>query len=200
MSNLGKDIQILKMTHNPDSHTFNVEYRIPDMPTPQIKLLNKQNFPEHMKVMFLNKPYFINEQVKVWFKDEKELQSDGWKFLTEKNITLTSKNSPFQIGKKKRQLLEHQGVLGFIGVSEKMKPYVVIRNGKALWRFSESEVKFVIATESMVTQGKSVTLNKTTKPPISYNASTQSITGTNLNLDSSTVKDIVDLLRKAEVI
>lgn len=202
MINVGKDTQIRKMTYNEKAHTFDIEFVCLSISSlPLIKRLNKSNFPDHAKVTFLNKQFFINEEVKVWFKDEAELKGEGWKFLTEKNKTLKSTKSPFQLGKKKRELLGHKGLVGFIGVSEEMKPYVVIRSGDKTWRFSESEIRFIVSNEIYTATGKTVTMKATDgKSPWTYDAKSGTIRKEDLILDHRIVKDIIDVLRKAEVI
>lgn len=196
---LNKDITLIKMTYVPQYHTFDVECIMPNKVIPEIKRLNYRNFPNHKPFKFLNGSFQINQEVRVWLKDLKELQREGWEKLTAKSQTLKNKDAPYTIGKTKAQLLGKQSIKGFIGVSEKMRPYVVIKHGDQFWRFTEAEIRFILPATTIQTTGKAVVTQSRDGYQMQYDPS-YGISGGIINLDARYVPDLINLLRKAEII
>jgi hypothetical protein len=86
----------------------------------------------------LDEKCHIGDAVTVWIKDESILRADGW--LEYRKTSLKAEGAPFIIGKEKRKLLG-KAVKCFVGVNEKLEPYVVtLLDG---YRFSPVEIKAV---------------------------------------------------------
>lgn len=202
MEILGENIQLMKMTYVPQSHTFDVECIFPNHATPEIKRLNYRNFPDHKPFKILNGVFHINQEVHVWIKDSVELKSEGWDFLTPKGKTLASKKHPFTIGKKKGGLLGSKGLKGFIGVSEKMRPYVVVNSGDSQWRFTEAELRFILPIQAHMAKGKTTNFKANDGCVWTYDKDNKAhvVKSPNFTITAKDLTELINLLRKAEVI
>lgn len=127
--------KVVAAKHNKDRHTFELTVKRDDSAAPQVVLLNVANYPNHPPFKVLDEEVRIHETVKVILKPENELNLIKWK----KTGLQIPEGSPFPIGKEKKKLL---GGLykAYIGVSESMKPYVVVEG----YKFSPNEVKCLL--------------------------------------------------------
>lgn len=191
---------IIKMTYVPQYHTFDIECIMPSKVIPEVRRLNTRNFPNHHAFRILNGMFQVHQEVKLWIKDEKELRKEGWNNLTKKGKTLGNKDYPFTIGKKKGALLGREAIKGFIGISEKMVPYVVVRDGDKYWRFTEAEIRFILPALALTSIGKTVTMKGTDGHNWSYDGTTGGIRSPFFNLEGRYVGELVAFLRKAEII
>lgn len=200
MDFIDKDARLVKMTYVPQAHTFDVELTYAGQIGNITKRLNYRNFPNHKPLKFLNGKFQINQEVKVWIKDEKELKKNEWDFLSKKGKTLGNKEQPFTIGPKKGKFLGGKAVRGFIGINAKMVPYVVVKDGDKYWRFSEGEIRFIMALQASNVAGKNASLMGNGGYEWVYDTSRQEIRSPIVNLQGEHVQDLIILLRKAELI
>lgn len=184
--------KILSVKYDSEMMGFQVECIPPSSKVPVILPFNRECFPNHTPVPFLDEQVQIGEVVHVWFKEEEILKNEGWK-ETSKN-TLVNSKSIFKIGKGKKPYLggAHKAT---VCLDSKFRPLLVIDN----YRFTADMVKCVIKSELLL-YGKTVTL-ETSNGSYSYDANAKRIIAPNGNiLNSGQVDNIIDLLRKAEMI
>lgn len=200
MIKLDDKIALINMVYLPQFHTFDVECVMAGKVVPEIKRLNTRNFPNHQAFKILSGMFQISQEVRVWIKDESELKKEGWNTATKRAKTLMNKNEPFSIGKRKGKFLGAKSVRGFVGVTEKMAPYVVVKDGDKYWRFTESEIRFILPLSEQITHGKTVSIDTVNGTNWSYDGRSGAIKGPFGLIESRYVQDILDLLRKAEVV
>lgn len=191
-------IKVIKMTYLPQYHTFDVECMMPGKVTPEVRRWNIRSFPEHKSFKILNGLFQVSQEVRIWIKDEKELKLEGWGKLTPKSKTLGNKNKSFTIGKRKAKFLGGQSVKGFIGLSEKMKPYVVVKDGEKYWRFTEDMIRLILPLTTNTKMGKDVTMAGSDGSNWSF--ANNVLRGPIGSIDARYLNDLIGLLRKAEVI
>lgn len=191
-------IKLIKMTYMPQYHTFDVECMVPGKVTPEIRRFNIRNFPEHKPFKINNGMFQVSQEVRIWIKDEKELRGDGWTTLSKKSKTLTSKKHPFSIGKRKGKFLGGQSIKGFVGISEKMVPYVVIKDGDKYWRFTDDMIRFILPLTTKPNYGKPTVFKGTDGHGWTYDSGV--VRGPFGTIQQRDLMDMITLLRKAEVI
>ncbi len=192
-------IKLIKMTYLPQYHTFDVECIMPDRPTPEVRRWNIRSFPEHKPFKILNGFFRVSQEVRIWIKDEKELRTEGWGEFIPNRKTLGNKNKSFTIGKKKAKLLGGQSIKGFVGLSEKMTPYVVVKDGDKFWRFTEDMLRLVLPLRGDDFNGKNVSMKGTDGMEWVYSHGVIN-SSAGVFVDASVLTNVIALLRKAEVI
>jgi len=195
MLQLNEAANILKMKYLPQYHTFDIELIPHGEIVPIIKRLNIRNFPNHSAFKILNDKFQISQEVNIWLKNPEELFKSGWKKKTEKGTTLVHEALPYTIGKHKGQLLGKMGLKGFVGISPKFIPYVVIKAADKYWRFTESELRLILPRNSSSLGGKAAQLHSPHN--LAYNPRSATI---QTNLGALSAQAVIDLLRKAELI
>lgn len=190
---IGNDkIKILKVRYNAKLFGFEVECSHTENSTPLLVPFNKEFFPNHTPVPFLDEQVQIGEMVHVWFKEEAILKSEGWKDVTKH--TMANPDSPFKIGKGKKPYLggSHKAV---VCLDSKFTPLLAINN----YRFTPDLVKCIIKSELM-NKGKSVEVNGS-DGPFHYDSDSKTITlpGGGL-IKGGTINGLVDLFRQAGLV
>jgi len=194
-------ITILNITYRPEYYSFDIECLMPNKIVPEIKRLNVRNFPQHKGFKIANGVFQIHQEVRVWLKNGIELKNEGWAKLNPKSQILSSDKSPFSIGRQKSKLLGSLGKKAFIGISEKMVPFIVIKDGDSFYRFSESEIRFILPVATSSSVGKSVVFKGNDGINWNYDHNSGAMTNSPLGyIDSRILFELITTLRKAEVI
>lgn len=200
MLDLKQAIKLIKMTYLPQYHTFDVECIMPGKVTPEIKRFNIRSFPDHKPLKLLNGFFQVSQEVRIWIKNEKELRAQGWDTRTKRGSTLRNKDKTGTVGKRKATFLGGQSVRGFIGVTDKMVPYVVVKDGAKYWRFTDDMIRFILPlTQNTPGNGKLTQFKTVSGEKWSFGAGGQVI-GPFGTIDAKHLPDLINLLRKAEVI
>lgn len=189
-----EDVKILNVTYSAKHFTFDVEY-VNKNGQHLLKRLNPTNFPNHEGVSVLNRKFQINSKVLVWLKSLDELKKLGYQKNEDFKHLIAHPDSPYSLGKRKQALLGLPALNGFIGVTEKWEPVVVIpiKEDKR-FRFCEKEIKHLISNQPKLIKRVQV---KDSSGNIWVLGEDGSIASPQDYLPTKKVDIIIDLLRKS---
>lgn len=183
--------KVIGATYLPEQFTFELKVISPGKVVADFALLTKDTFPNHTPFQILDEDVRVHENVKVILKSEAELAYQGWKIQKEK---LTSKLSPFKIGKKKKSMLGNLHNVK-VGITESFKPFVFV-NG---YRFSPNEIKCIIKTEDLKA-GIDMTQDTSCGKMTFISASPRLVLPRIDFRNANEINEVISFLRKAQLI